>query len=466
MNYEETRKRYLEFVKYLEYGSWIPIAEKSDSYYMLPDIDAICGSNYIKIKEKTMEEIKQEIEQKELFERCRHCGELITDENRSDLADDICTDCEHLFVKCEDCGEIIRDEDSYEVAGNRIVCEACKDSNYTYCECCETYVDNDNARHIEDTDEWICNNCYNDGDYFLCEECNNYFSGDVRRVDSDGCYYCENCYNKVSPIMDYSTKVEDVQEIKMFQKTTEDKKDLKLFYGIELEVLADDDLKDSVEHTKELLGTSNIICKRDGSLDDNGYEIVTAPMSYNRHHEFWRKFFEVSRDGKHYAKGLSSFNTDCCGIHIHVSRDALQLSDICKIVFFINEVSNTPFINFIASRSSNSYAQIKRKSLSDLQSIQKYGKLGYNDRYEAVNLANYNTIEIRIFKGTVEQTSFFKNLEFVDCLIKFVRNKTFLQLSYDEFLRFLGKYKDKYKNLYEWIMNKNNSYSNILKEVK
>lgn len=416
--------------------------------------------------EELVNEVKKEVEQEELFTKCRHCGELITPDNKSDLADDICKDCEDNYFKCDICGEIEESENGYFTHDEKHVCGACLDNNYTYCDCCQEYYPNDETRYIEDREEYLCDECYNGSSYFRCEECGHYFSEDVLRTDDDGNFYCEECFDKISPIMAYTTKVEDVAGVKLFQKTVEDKKDLKLFYGIELEVVADDDFRESVNHTKELLGEENIICKKDGSLDSGGYEIVTAPMSYNRHHEFWRKFFEVDNNGKHYAKGLSSFNTDCCGIHIHISRKALQLSDICKIVFFINETSNTPFVNFIASRASNDYAQIKRKTLSDLQSIQKFGRLGYNDRYEAVNLSNEETIEIRIFKGTVEQISFFKNLEFVDCLIKFVRNKTFLQLSYDEFLKFLGKYKDKYKNLYEWIINKNNHYSDILKEAK
>ncbi|MCQ2911555.1 MAG: hypothetical protein MJ244_05120 [Clostridia bacterium] len=417
--------------------------------------------------EEIVNEENKEVEQKKEVTLCRHCGKVITQDNVSELADDICEDCEDNYFECEICGDIEEVNNEYYTHDDKHICRKCLDNDYTYCSCCEEYYPNDEVRYIEDKEEYVCDSCYHDNNYFQCDSCGNYYSEDVLRTDDDGCCYCEDCYEEISPILSYPTKIEDIAGVKLFQTTDEDKKDLKLFYGIELEVVADYNFKQSVNHTKELLGEENIICKRDGSLDSGGYEIVTAPMSYNRHHEFWRNFFEVERNGKHYAKDLSSFNTNCCGIHIHVSRKALQLSDICKIVFFINEASNNTFVNFIASRSENEYAQIKRKTLSELQSIQKFGKLdGYNDRYEAVNLNNTDTIEIRIFKGTVEQISFFKNLEFVDCLIKFVRNKKFLQLSYDEFLKFLAKYKDRYKNLYEWIMNKDNHYSEILKGAK
>lgn len=442
-----------------------------EGYYYVPELakfDRYITANiddYYYSKE--MKNMKKEVEQKELFHRCMECGEIITDANKSDLDDNLCKKCEDKYMKCEDCGKLVRTDSTFNTHDGRLICDTCRYDHYHLCDCCEELYNDDDLRWIEDTEEYLCDDCYSNGDYFRCDDCGNYYSYDVLHDSEDGSSYCSDCYQNHMRIMPYGTKVEHVDSINMFQKTAEDRKDHKLFYGIELEVCANRGLEDSVKHTLDLLGEENIIIKHDGSLpDDSGYEIVTAPMSYNRHHEFWRKFFEVERDGKHYAKDLSSFNTDCCGIHIHISRDALQLADICKIVFFVNEPTNTPFINFIASRGSNDYAQIKRKSLGDLQSISKFGRLGYNDRYEAVNLCNDNTIEIRVFKGTVEQISFFKNLEFVDCLIKFIKNKTFLQLSYDEFLRFLHKYKDKYTNLYNWIMDKDTHYRGILKECK
>lgn len=433
------------------------------TYNILVNKFCSTDSKLIRPKEINMNE---EIEQEELFVRCRKCGELITDENRSELANDICKECKDYFVKCDDCGEIVSINDIRTTEDDRYICQNCVEANYFYCDNCGELHHNDECFHIEDTDEDICGRCYDGGGYTCCSECGNYISFDGANYE-DGDEdrdnpFCEECFRKISPIMNYGTKVEDIDDIEMFQKTKGDRNDTKLFYGIELEVLADN-LHESPKHTLDLLSRKNIILKRDGSLSSNGYEIVTAPMTFNRHHEFWRKFFEEERNGKHYAKGLSSFNTDCCGMHVHISRDSLQLSDICKIVFFINEETNIPFVTFIASRNANSYCAIKKKSLEDLQAIQKNGRLRYNDRYEAVNLENYNTIEIRIFRGTVEQVSFFKNLEFVDCLIKFVRNKTFLQLSYDEFLKFLAKYKERYPNLYKWIIDKDNIYSNMLK---
>lgn len=451
-DYKELFSKYVDCMDFVDFPSYIT----ADNMYEILD------SGYKAVKEKNME---KEIEQNELFHRCQCCGELITNENKSDLDENLCSKCAANYTKCNDCGKVIKISESYRTANGHDICEDCRLESYVYCNDCGDLIPLDDAYHIADIDEYICEHCYENGDYSCCDNCGNYITSVGINVVGD-MNLCDECARKDSVIMEYSTKVQNIDEINMFQKTREDKPDTKLFYGIELEVLANDDTLESAKHTMNLLGKENIIIKHDGSLSSNGYEIVTAPMTYNRHHEFWRKFFEEERNGKHYGKGLSSFNTECCGIHIHISRAALQLSDICKIVFFVNEETNKQFIAHIASRDSNSYCQIHKKSLEELQTIQRCGKLRYNDRYEAVNLDNNDTVEIRIFRGTVEQVSFFKNLEFVDCLIKFVRNKTFLQLSYDEFIKFLAKYKDRYSNLYNWMLAKESRYSKLLKECK
>jgi hypothetical protein len=46
------------------------------------------------------------------------------------------------------------------------------------------------------------------------------------------------------------------------------------------------------------------------------------------------------------------------------------------------------------------------------------------DRYYAVNLTNRNTIEFRMFRGTMNIETFFATMELVDNIVKLCKDKT------------------------------------------
>jgi len=86
--------------------------------------------------------------------------------------------------------------------------------------------------------------------------------------------------------------------------------------------------------------SSDCIFKKDGSLDAASWEIVTKPLSLSKQKEFWTpQIFKYL-----ISKGLISYNTECCGMHVHVSRKSLSLLQIAKLVKFIHNKENYKFI--------------------------------------------------------------------------------------------------------------------------
>jgi hypothetical protein len=73
------------------------------------------------------------------------------------------------------------------------------------------------------------------------------------------------------------------------------------------------------------------------------------------------------------------------------------------------------------------------------QSIKGPVGKGVNQRYDALNTTNANTIEFRMFKGTMNGTSIMRYLEFVDAMVRFVAatNATNDGLHYKAFVRWL-----------------------------
>ena len=87
---------------------------------------------------------------------------------------------------------------------------------------------------------------------------------------------------------------------------------------------------------------------------------------------------------------------------------------LAKIIKFIYNKDNRPFIKKIAQREEKQYAEFSEGK--DCAYVK--GKRGL-DKYTAVNLLPKHTIEFRLFRGTLNHRAFHKNLEFVHALIHF-----------------------------------------------
>ena len=219
------------------------------------------------------------------------------------------------------------------------------------------------------------------------------------------------------------------------------------YYGIELEVEVDERIERRATIAKKILGIFGgfVITKHDGSLTDGngrniGFEIVTVPASKEVQVEKWNLFFD------NLPKGLRSYDTKTCGLHIHCSRKPLSMLTIAKMLLFVNNPENTKFIQTIAGRSANRYCQVHKKSLRDVRRP--------HDRYEALNLINKSTVEFRIFRGTLKRESLFKSLEFCDALTHYCM-ECFCNFSdskrVDKFLEYVKLHKKEYLHLWAFL---------------
>lgn len=312
------------------------------------------------------------------------------------------------------------------------LCEACFDNQYTTCDCCSASVENDTTVRTGNEED-VCQTCYEDN-YFTCEDCGETLHNDAH--DEDG--VCTSCResNRRGNIRGYSTRVETDEKFGT--------SDTGIYYGVELEVESKHGEPEThAERVNGILGKF-IICKEDGSLQ-NGFEIVTAPATIEEHKKRWTDFFAVNWS----KAGLRSWDTTTCGLHVHVSRRPLSELTIAKVLVFINSNANKAFIHKIAGRKDNRYAITKPKTFKDV-------KLPA-ERYEALNLCNRNTIEFRIFKGTLKRETFFKAVEFCDALIDFClpaqRSLRDCQ-SVTAFISHVEKNKKKWPNLFDFLKNR------------
>jgi len=149
--------------------------------------------------------------------------------------------------------------------------------------------------------------------------------------------------------------------------------------------------------------------ERDGSIG-TGFEMVTQPAGLDVHREKFAKFLQ-DREMK---RGMRSHEGGSCGFHVHVGRECLTQGQIYRIQSFLNDVRNEGLIKKIARRYQSGYSKFK----PEMAKFSPHGKAN-GDRYEAVNVTGSETIEFRIFRGSLRYESIMAALEFVNAVLDF-----------------------------------------------
>lgn len=341
---------------------------------------------------------------------------------------------EEEYFNCHLCDET--NYESYSVEDDSL-CLSCYEQESCHCDGCEQNYYNDHARYFE-----CSNRCY-------CESCEHQYISycEDHDIEYDSSEYCERCDSEgyyddeddESIIKNYSYKVEQ----EFYQLPNEQ---TKLFYGIEVEteIRKNFDKFEVAEDVLNLFKDNQVILKEDSSIGNNGFEIVSNTATFNYHKtKLWENFF-----GSDIRDKLRSFHAKNTGLHIHCSKEFYTKADIGKIVVFLNLPYNSRFITNFAGRNYNQYCKRdKFKKITNYES---------NERFEALNLTNRNTIEFRIFKGNLQENSFFRYLEFVDCLSYFVKQTSFKtnSLKYWHLIKYIQEnteLKKRYSNLFSWL---------------
>lgn len=206
-------------------------------------------------------------------------------------------------------------------------------------------------------------------------------------------------------------------------------------YGLELELEADDRVY-AMDRIRDELGDDYCIFKYDGSLaEEEGFELVSAPAPLAVHQQRLANFPHIS--------GLTSYNNENCGIHVHISRAILSPLQIGKMLVFTNSPANREFIEAVAQRNSERWAKISPK---------KWGEYS-NERYEAINTTRSDTIELRIFRGNTRRNRILKCLEFADALVSFCApsNASCAELRTDRFVAHVAAQSKRWPNLSEFL---------------
>jgi hypothetical protein len=344
-------------------------------------------------------------------------------------------------------GEFWHEHDTYEVYYDslrntkRISKREYETGEYFTCDDCGDIFHYDYQNSINGGDRHVCENCLNSGEYEYCNSCDEWHYSDSDCFNSDDDDNCSLIHNySFTPKLNFKGK----------------NNKLNPFVGFELEVESKNGSKnEQAETITDSLG-SLIYLKNDGSLN-NGFEIVSHPMTLDVHKEngYLKAFDELSK------AGAKSHDTSTCGLHFHL--DKRQMTDTHKVRFGTFFALQKNKLEILARRTSSQYARFKDKKLSDKKDYTKN-----SDRYEAVNWQNSDTVEIRIFKGTLKFETFMASMELCHAIYNFTQiRQAFCTLNdnqlWNRFTKFVSKNSSQYSNLVQYLETKKELLNKAIK---
>lgn len=418
-------------------------------------------------------------------------------------------------LTCYDCGNVIEEGDEHYTNGDGdTICEYCYDENYFTCDRCGEVVSRDYMNCMNNGD-YICDNCYDSEGCFTCDRCGEHFYGDGNYCEDDDNYYCDYCYDEVcdeySDSDDYDDEgyrgiiksyhnrdipitfkytQKDLTNDLLFAKGFEHTADNLLKMGMEIEVINKENKISNNEMAgmiREEFEELELVFEEDGSLG-NGFEIITQPMSmsYIREHEDdFKRICEMLVEN-----GFTSHDGNKCGQHIHFSKSyfndnydkyvgKLQLffERYKDEIYRFSRRTSTGWCSWISDNASYNKEYFKSSKI-----LCDYAKRNTGHGVN-INLENSNTIEIRVFRGTLKFETLMSNFEFVNSLVHIIREKTTRKINFDKVINYEGnKYVQQYclekgiynsefmsdetTNIFKVLQSKKDKYELLKEEVK
>lgn len=378
---------------------------------------------------------------------CSCCGQLVDEDETEryrymcggEWCDGaVCSDCIRLG-RVERCDECEAWHDSGDMLGVYVArngryhstpetwCPECLEQardqgRVSDCDHCgETHVDAVQSYELWDG-SWIdlCPECRDD-ELWTCERCGRYvLSDDIREYRDE--YYCPECYEEESErsaLRAYGRTAPDRCEY--LRSADEDGCDVgPLFVGIELETVGKYSAADVAESVVEscagvtgirTLGGSVPIdyleCKEDCSLGDEGCEIAFYPMTPRA--ALCSGLLATVANAALFAHA-TSHDAGCCGLHVHISRKALPTSAHVYALERLIQRHEREWVRF-SRRTPDAvsrWAEISWAGCEEIDAAERAEKLdtyvskkkAYY-RYTAVNDSNMNTVELRLWRGTL-----------------------------------------------------------------
>lgn len=225
---------------------------------------------------------------------------------------------------------------------------------------------------------------------------------------------CFNCYLRDTPMVNtYSYKPAPVFFVSKERKETNRNKGVQqLYFGLELEVEVP---SDDLSVARRCLGpcTDEVYLKHDGTIH-HGFEIVSHPKTFAA----WKEnadFFIACAELEELCQATAYHQ----GIHIHMSRKAFTEAQIRKLYVFMYQMASLypTFYSYLFGRPPNRFCQVPALIDRTWTSLLK----ATYTRYQAINLQCSDTIEIRAFRGSLNDSEILACIETCEAMYRFIK---------------------------------------------
>lgn len=372
---------------------------------------------------------------------------------------------------CHCCGSpLLKGGESISINGDYSVCETCADEHYSICDCCEEMIDNDDIVLYDGGQ--MCTYCADD-QLIFCDYCDEYSHESHWEGD-----YCPRCGNN-----DYGENIEDQDEnasryrgsisnysyrpTPLFHKKsllgyTEDCDHSKLYMGIELEVERGRNRDESVHQNKMAYDIKenypHVYCKADSSVE-KGFEIVTHPCDLDFHLDTMPKILSDLRKEKY----ISYLVENGASFHIHINKSFFGTGERLELATSKLVVMFDKFWDELYKFSKRNRRQIHwcKKLFTDgeltdykdsKEVYEKAREKSYRNRHSAINLNNRDTIEFRLWRGSLNEERIIATLLMTQALCEISKTMTIddiLEKSFKELLAPYDKRLDTYCETHE-----------------
>jgi hypothetical protein len=285
-----------------------------------------------------------------------------------------------------------------DVFGGDHVCESCFESaidtgTILYCDGCDTYHHEDEGRCRESDDEYVHDYSYKPDPIFTPT------LPDTHYTRTPSLWRMHSALS-TTPLRDRATR-EVVQKRALTR------------YGIEVEFeVRENNRSEIAEFIHEFdPNETAVFAKHDSSLT-YGLELNFHPRSL----EAWREYLPTMTE---FFTGLRDLgargDVDTAGIHIHANKRGLESpSHLWRILRFM--VLNQDRVQGFARRES-SWARFDH--IDDEALALAFGR-DSGEHYDALNVQR-ETVEFRIFRGSLKGGRVLANVEWIDALTEFTR---------------------------------------------
>jgi len=331
----------------------------------------------------------------------------------------------------------------------RIKMETVDEVETKCCIACDTTLDSDDGTTTSSgdpvcescmvMDAYWCENC-TDASAHFCDEHEGWFTGYTYSAEDSNNLFCEYCYENYCSwcddceasyfhgcnidhegagrhVHDYSYRPDPIF------RSSEDE-NTRLYFGIEVETEVRGgsygDRRYAAEYAVRLEHDGLAYLKSDGSLEC-GFEIVSHPMT----HSYFMKDANILWETISTLKSnydMMAWGTKTCGLHVHISRAGFNGGShqhrFLQLVY-----NNKDFYEVLAGRSSSHWAKFNDNIDPDTgqKSFKhKFDRHG-SDRYSAVNTNNRNTLEMRIFRGSLNPRFIKSAIDLAHASVEFTR---------------------------------------------